>query len=224
MRPFRMGEAFRRAAEGMGLHPYPTPVAVNSEPYNGYPATTYCAWSGGFGPFNDERWHPGLTWVPEALSTGDFDLRTHCRVLRVLTAGGRTRGVEYVDANGALRIQEARTVIMCGYTLENVRLLLLSGDGQHPDGLGNNSGQVGKHFMTKMWADVHGYLPDQVFNAHTGPAAQMWGLDDFEAEDFDSASHGFIGGATPNVENQRLPIQITPRGPPARCSKLGRGV
>jgi len=210
VRLFRMGEIFCKATEAMGLHPYPTPIAVNTKPYNGYPALTYCAWSGGFGPFNNERWHPGLTWVPEALGTGNFDLRTHCRVVRVLTDGdGHARGVEYLDANGNARVQEARTVIMCGYTFENVRLLSLSGDDRHPDGLGNNTGQVGKHFMTKMWADVHGYFPDTVFNAHTGPAAQMWGLDDFEAADFDSASHGFIGGATPNIENQRLPIQIS---------------
>ncbi len=70
LRPFTMAETFRKATEAMGLHPYPTPVAVNSVPYNGYPATSYCAWSGGFGPLNDERWHPGLTWVPQALATG----------------------------------------------------------------------------------------------------------------------------------------------------------
>ena len=224
MRPFRMGEAFRMATEAMGLHPYPTPVAVNSEPYNGYPATGYCAWSGGFGPFNDERWHPALTWVPEALSTGNFDLRTHCRVVRVLTdRDGRASGVEYLDANGEARVQEARTVILCGYTFENVRLLFLTGDDRHPEGLGNNTGQVGKHFMTKMWADVHGYFPDTVFNAHTGPAAQMWSLDDFEAADFDSASHGFIGGATPNVENQRLPIQISREALPPDVRRWGSG-
>ena len=111
--------------EGMGLHPYPTPVAVHSAPYNGFPATTYCAWMGGFGPFNNERWYPGLTWVPAALATGNFDLRTHCRAVRVLTDGdGRASGVEYVDANGNWRVQEARTVILCSYTFENVRLLL----------------------------------------------------------------------------------------------------
>jgi len=222
LRPFRMAEAFRTATEGMGLHPYPTPVAVNSQPYNGYPATTYCAWSGGFGPFNDERWHPALTWVPEALGSGNFDLRTHCRAVRVLTdPAGRASGVEYVDATGAARVQEARTVILCGYTLENVRLLLLSGDSRHPEGLGNDRRQVGKHFMTKMWADVQGMFPDTVFNAHTGPAAQMWGLDDFVAAGFDSAGHGFIGGATPNIENQRLPIQISREAVPADIRRWG---
>lgn len=210
MRPFTMGEVFRKATTDMGLHPYPTPVAVHTRPYNGFPATTYCAWMGGFGPFNDERWHPGLTWVPEALSSGNFDLRTHCRVARVLTdADGRARGVEYVDANGQWRTQEARAVILCGYTFENVRLLLLSGDGRHPSGLGNNRAQVGRHIMPKLWSDVSGYCPDLIFNAHTGPSAQMWGLDDFVSAGFDSAAHGFVGGATPNIENQRLPIQIS---------------
>jgi gluconate 2-dehydrogenase alpha chain len=222
VRPFTMGETFRRAGEALGLHPYPTPVAVNTVPYNGFPAITYCAWSGGFGPFNDERWHPGLTWVPQALATGNFDLRTHCRVLRVLTDGeGNATGVEYVDANGNLREQHARTVILCSYTFENVRLLLLSGDPRHPNGLGNNAGQVGKHVMTKMWSDVSGFIPGTVFNAHTGPAAQMWSLDDFISVDFDSAAHGFVGGATPNVENQRLPIQISRESVPPDVRRWG---
>ena len=217
LRPFRMAETFRAATEAMGLHPYPTPVAVNSRPYNGYPATRYGAWSGGFGPFNDERWHPGLTWVPEALASGNFDLRTHCRAVRLLTdRNGHASGVEYVDPNGVARVQEARTVILCGYTIENVRMLLLSGDSRHPDGLGNDRGQVGRHFMTKMWSDVQGYFPDTAFNAHTGPAAQMWGLDDF-----DSAAHGFVGGATPNIENQRLPIQISRESVPPDMRRWG---
>ena len=223
VRPFTMGELFRKASEGMGLHPYPTPVAVNSRPYHGFPATTYCAWSGGFGPFNDDRWYPGLTWVPEALATGNFDLRTHCRVVRVLTDhDGHASGVEYVDANGNWQIQKARTVILCSYTFENVRLLLLSGDTRHPNGLGNDTGQVGKHLMTKMWSDVSGFFPDIVFNAHTGPAAQMWSMDDFIAAGFDSAVHGFIGGAAPNVENQRLPIQISREALPPDVRRWGK--
>ncbi|MDQ4127308.1 MAG: gluconate 2-dehydrogenase subunit 3 family protein [Actinomycetota bacterium] len=225
MRPFRTGEAFREATEAMGLHPYPTPVAANSVPYNGFPANTYTPWSGGgFGPYYDDRWYPALTCVPEALSTGNFDLRTHCRVMRVLTgADGRACGVEYVDAAGELRVQEARTVVLCGYTFENVRLMFLSGDDRRPDGLGNGSGQLGRHFMTKMWADVFGFFPDTVFNGHTGPAAQMWSLDDFVAADFDSPSHGFVGGATPNVENQRLPLGVTREALPPDVPSWGKG-
>lgn len=223
LRPSRTSEAFRKAAEAMGLHPYPTPVAVNSVPYNGHPATGYGGWMAGFGPFRDDRWTPVLTAVPKALATGNFDLRTGCRVVRVLTDGrGRAVGVEYVDAGGETRVQRARTVVLCGYTFENVRLLLLSGDGRHENGLGNDAGQVGRHFMTKMWADVYGHFPDTIFNRHAGPSAQMWGLDDFVSTDFDSAAHGFVGGATPNVENQQLPIQISREGLPPDVQAWGK--
>lgn len=126
------------------------------------------------------------------------------------------RGVEYVDMNGEVRVQEARTVILCSYTFENLRLMWLSGDEKRPDGLGNSSGQLGRHFMTKMWADVFGYFPDTVFNGHTGPAAQMWSLDDFVAADFEGPSHGFVGGdaqrgepaAAAGVTREALPPDV----------------
>lgn len=224
MRPFRMGEVFKAAGRSLGLHPYDTPVAVHSAPYNGFPATNYCGWMGGFGPFNDERWTPGMTWVPEALASGNFELRTGCRVLRVLAdRDGHACGVEYVDALGNLQVQQARTVILGSYTLENVRLLLLSGDAKHQNGLGNNTGQVGKHIITKMWMDVYGYCPDLIFNAHTGPSGQMCGLDDFISAEFDCVAHGFVGGATPNIENQRLPIQIAREPLPPDVPAWGAG-
>lgn len=210
LRTFRLAEVFRAATGRMGLHPHPTPVCVNSVPYNGLPATRYHPWGAGFGAFFDDRWNPGLTSVPEALASGNLELRTHCRVLRVLTdRDGHANGVEYADANGVVRVQRARTVIVCGYTFENVRLLLLSRDDRHPGGLGNDTGQVGRYFMCKPWDDVFGDFPGVVFNGHTGPAAQMWGVEDFQAASFDSAAHGFVGGATYNIENQRLPIQVS---------------
>ena len=124
---------------------------------------------------------------------------------------------------GGVHVQEARTVILCGYTFENVRLLLLSGDGRHPDGLGNNAGQVGRHFMTKMFAHVDGFFPDVVFNRHTGPAAQTTVLDDFLSEDLDYVSNGFVGGATLGVENQLLPIQISRQDLPPEVPAWGKG-
>ena len=209
LRPTRKGELFGSAARDLGLHPYPTPVCVNSVAYNGLPATRYHPWSAGFGSFHDDRWNPGLTSVPQALASGRLDLRTHCRVLRVLTdRDGRADGVEYLDPLGQVRTFHARTVIVASYTFETVRLLMLSADAGHPEGLGGSTGQLGRHFMFKQWGDVYGYLPDTTFNSHTGPAAQMVTLDDFNSADFDSVAHGFVGGASLNVENQQLPLQI----------------
>ena len=224
LRPTRMTQLFHETAAAMGLHPHALPAGVNSEPYNGYPQTKYSALSLGFGPINNDRWHAGMTSVPEALATGNLDLKTHCRVVKVLTDGdGRARGVEYVDANGTPHVQEASTVILCSYTFENVRLLLLSGDDRHPNGLGNNTGQVGKHFMTKMFAHVDGYFPNMVFNRHAAPASQTEVLDDFLADDYDSYGEGgFVGGATLGVENGLMPIQISRQSLPPGVPRWGK--
>jgi gluconate 2-dehydrogenase alpha chain len=224
LRSTRMTQLFHETAAAMGLHPHALPAGVNSKPYNGYPETKYSALSLGFGPINNDRWHAGMTSVPEALATGNLDLKTHCRVVKVLTDGdGRVRGVEYVDANDTLHVQEASTVILCSYTFENVRMLLLSGDGRHPVGLGNNTGQVGKHFMTKMFAHVDGHFPNMVFNRHAAPASQTEVLDDFLAYDYDSYGEGgFVGGATLGVENGLMPIQISRQSLPPDFPRWGK--
>jgi gluconate 2-dehydrogenase alpha chain len=223
MRPFRMGEFYKDATKRLGLHALPVPVGVNTVPYRGRPATTYGAWSNGFGSFTGDKWDPSLTSIPEALATGNLDLRTHCRVIRISTdENGRANGAEYVDPLGNRRFQRARIVILSAYAFENTRLLFLSGDAKHPNGLGNNRGQLGKHFMTKMFAHVDGYVPNVVFNRHTGPAAQGLVLDDFFLKDFDSMQHGFIGGATLGAEQQFLPIQISREALPPEVRRWGK--
>ncbi|MFC4468414.1 gluconate 2-dehydrogenase subunit 3 family protein [Streptomyces xiangluensis] len=223
MRPFSLGERFRTSTEARGLHPHSVPVGVNTVEYGGRPATTYSAWSNGLGTSSGERWHPGLGPVPQALRTGRFELRTHCRVTRVLLdSTGKAVGVEYLDPNGRVRTQHARAVILSAYTYENLRLMFVSADSKHPDGLGNSTGQLGKHYMTKMFAHVNGYFPGVYFNRHTGPAAQGVVLDDYVAEQFDFAAHGFLGGATLGAEQQFLPLQISRECLPPEVRPWGR--
>ena len=78
--------------------------------------------------------------------------------------------------------------------------------------------------MTKFWSDVYGYVPGEVFNAHTGPAAQMCGIDDFQQEGFDCLAHGFVGGATFNIENQKLPLGIARDPLPPELRAVGPAV
>ncbi|MGD9711344.1 MAG: gluconate 2-dehydrogenase subunit 3 family protein [Thermomicrobiales bacterium] len=208
-RPFRLGDAFAKAARSRGLHPHPAPVGQTTTGADGS-GFSYCAWNNGFGSWDGDKWHPGRQIVAFAQQAKNFSLRTHARVTKILTDDdGHVSGVEYVDRNGRQLQQRSRVVILAAYTFENIRLMLLSGDQRHPDGLGNGSGQLGRHYMTKQFAHVDGYFPDQVFNRHTGPASQAVVLDDFLSESFDSmAAGGFIGGATLGAENQFLPLQI----------------
>ncbi len=220
--PFHMGEVFRETTAGMGLHPYPVPVGVNSVPYGGRPATTYSSWICGFGTFDDSMWHPAAVGIPQALATGNLDLKTHCRVLRILTdEAGHARGVEYADPAGNVHVQEGRCIILGTYTWENIRLLLLSRDDRHPGGLGHNQGQVGRNLMSKMFAHVLAKFPDRVFNRHCAFASQSLILDDFLHEDFHAADHGFLGGGTISAEPQYLPLGISREATPPHVGKWG---
>ena len=150
-RPFILGNKFTETTRAAGLHPHPVPVGFTTDSYGGRPATGYSAWNNGLGFFRGDRWHPGLGPVPAAIATGNFELRTHARVTRIIMdETGAARGVEWVDPLGRVRRQYARAVILSAYTYENLRLMYLSADSRHENGLGNNTGQLGRHYMTSL--------------------------------------------------------------------------
>ena len=223
LRPHRFGELFNRTVVPLGLHPTMVPVGVNSVPYDGRPATRYSAWSAGFGSFDGDRYHATVGALPGAMASGNLDLRTNSRVLQILTdKNGHASGVEYLDPSGARQTIRARNVILASYTFENIRLMLLSGSDRHPNGVGNDRGQLGKHFMTKMFSDIWGEFPNLVFNRHTGPAGQSTIMDDYVAESFDSYAHGFLGGATLSAEAMALPLNISRAPVPPDVPRWGQ--
>ena len=222
MLPYRYGEVFREAAEGMGLHPYPVPTGTNSVPYRGRPATTYSGWICGFGTFDDSVWMPATECVPRALETGNLELKARCRALRILTDdSGHACGVEYFAPDGSVHVQRGRCLILGTYLWENLRLLFLSHDDRHPGGLGNNREQLGRNVMTKNFAHVLAMFPDQVFNRHAGFAPQSLILDDFLYDEFDAEANGFIGGATISAEPNINPLAISKEALPPDMSAWG---
>src|SRR5207244_7924849 len=76
-------------------------------------------------------------------------LASRAFVYRVNTARSRPRvsGVSYLDESGRRRSAQADIVILAPSAIETARLLLLSADASHADGLGNRSGQVGRNLM-----------------------------------------------------------------------------
>lgn len=214
------GRLFTEAARRLGYHPYPVPVSVNSEPYDGRPACTYCSWCTFYVCHNDSKSTAGNTFARKALATGNVELRTHCRVVALNAEGdGTVTSVDHVDPEGQVVRQRARIFILAGYTFENVRLLLMSRSAAFPNGLGNSRGQVGKYFMTKMYQTVLGLFPGKRLNRFVGAGHQGTIMDDFVGDNFDHTGLGFIRGATISCEEQIHPIGASrmplPPGVPA---------
>jgi choline dehydrogenase-like flavoprotein len=82
-------------------------------------------------------------------------------------SGERVTAAVYVT-DGEERRQAARAfVVACG-GVETPRLLLCSRSDQHPDGLANGSGAVGRYFMDHLYAGVGGRYDGETRQKHVG--------------------------------------------------------
>lgn len=91
-----------------------------------------------------------LRALQAALATGRVTLLADTIAARlVVGAGGdRVEGVAVVERRGGARaVLPARAVVLCASALESTRLLLNSAGGDHPDGLANSSGALGRYLM-----------------------------------------------------------------------------
>jgi choline dehydrogenase-like flavoprotein len=82
-----------------------------------------------------------------AQKTGRCKVHPNVSVRRIIVnTSGQAKGIVY-QRNNETKEQEhgAKVVIIAANAIESARLLLLSKSEQYPDGVGNNSGHVGKH-------------------------------------------------------------------------------
>ena len=137
---------------------------------------------------------------------------------------GRVTGVAYYGPDGSDNTIEADLVILSTFIYDNTRLLLLSKTDRFPDGLANSSGQLGKHLMAHIMANVFVAFDNQHLNIYMGPSAQKHTIDDFNADNFDHGGLGFIRGSHISIGTGNLeggPISLTTTAPPPGIPNWG---
>src|SRR3989442_226095 len=216
---------FDAATRKLGYHPFSTPRAILSEAYQDRPACTYCGFCQAFGCHVGAKSSILVTKLPEADATGNFKLITGAMCYRVNSDNsGRVTGVSYYGPDRSDNMIEAEVVILTPFIYDNTRLLLLSKTDKFPNGLANSSGQVGKHLMAPMMANVFVGFADQHLNVYMGPSAQKHTIDDFNADNFDHSGVGFIRGSQISIGTGNLqggPISLTTVSPPPGVPRLG---
>jgi len=90
-----------------------------------------------------------------------IDLRTESPVLEIRMNGKKeATGVSFLNRNTGVReTMEADTVVVCSGTVESTKLLLASSSTDWPDGIGNDSGHVGRHLVGHPLVGVRGTRP-----------------------------------------------------------------
>lgn len=204
------------AARRLQWNPFPGPAAILSRPYRGQPACDYCGFCTSNGCHTNAKGSTDLNAIPRAERTGNLQVVTMARVTEVLVDGeGRARGVRYVR-RGTEYVQPADVVLLAGYLYENVRLLLMSTSRAYRDGLANNHGQVGKHYISHMYGGVDGIFPGKRLNRYSGTGAQRTTTERWSDDNFDHTGLGFIGGGVIDARMEQKPISTarfaTPTG------------
>ena len=136
------------------------------------------------------KWSTLYTEIPKGEATGHLEVRPESQVIRIEhDAQGRASAVVYADKAGAMHRQKARVVAVAGNSIESPRMLLNSESNLFRNGLGNNSGQVGKHYMRHTTGSVYGIFDKPV---HMYRGTVMAGVVRDEARH--DTKRGFAGG------------------------------
>ena len=172
MPAFELSEFETRMADrlrdhGIALHT--TPQARNRLAYEGragcqnYGACYVCPIGARYAPTH----HLQL-----ALQTGFCNLQVNTAVRRIIVdRNNKARGLLVHDhTTGQEYEHNAEVVVLAPGAVETVRLLMLSANEQHADGLGNAGGQLGKRhaFHQIRWGLLR--YPERVYPGRTGPA------------------------------------------------------
>ena len=171
--PFgREGNALAAGFEKLGWHWWPSDSAIASQEYEGRapcinlgPCTAGCS--------QGARASTDITYWPVAQRKG-VEVRTGCRVSEItLGPDGMANGVLYYDEDGVQQEQKAEIVVLAGNGIGTPRLLLNSKSDEHPDGLANSSGLVGKNLMFHPVASVAGIF-DEPLDGRGPIGCSLW--------------------------------------------------
>lgn len=181
--------------------------------HDGRPACNYCGNCSRGCPIGDKG-SADVTFIRKAERSGRLTTRANSRVVRMHTArDGRIASVEYIARRASHRVETPLLVLAAG-AVQTPRILLANRNPDHPRGLANASGQVGRNFMETLFWSSTGFHPD-LANSHVGlPSdAVCW---DFNGPD---AIPGVVGGCRFNSAVQEIGLV----GPIAYASQVVKG-
>uniref|UniRef100_A4WZS5 GMC family oxidoreductase n=1 Tax=Cereibacter sphaeroides (strain ATCC 17025 / ATH 2.4.3) TaxID=349102 RepID=A4WZS5_CERS5 len=176
-----------RAARSLGLSVQANALAVPSRPYDDRPDCNYC---GGClrGCQRGDKGSVDQTYLRKAVETGRCEVLPGIEAMRLETAGGRVSGVLCATSAGPRLFRAPVVILACG-AVQTPRLLLNSASEESPDGLCNESGEVGHNFMETLIFTASA-LHSEPLGSHRGLPVD-WICWDFNAPD---AIPGVTGG------------------------------
>ena len=135
--------------KGVGLTPFALPLGIMiDEQRPELSPCIRCATCDGFACLVKAKADAQVVCVEPALRYSNVTLRTNSRVTRLETSpDGRSVSRVVIDHDGEGEEYTADLVVLSAGAINSAALLLSSANDQHPEGLGNSSGVVGRNLM-----------------------------------------------------------------------------
>ncbi|HEX9171285.1 MAG TPA: GMC family oxidoreductase [Telluria sp.] len=212
---------FRQAAASLGYHPFPQPSSNLSRPYTNPEGLTlqtcmFCGYCERYACEHFAKSSPQTVLLPVLLKDKHFTLRSQSQVLRINLSKDKKHatGVTYVDAAGREFEQPAKLVILGSFSLNNVRMLLLSGIGEPYDPR-TGQGNVGRNYSYQTMSTVQVFFDESVnINPFMRSGANGTLIADFCADNYDHGPHKFVGGVYfGELMTNGRPIEFHPTPP-----------
>lgn len=136
------------AAERLNFELFKSPRGIISEPKDDRNACYYSDYCGSYGCSSDAKGSSRAALINDAVKTGNCTIIPNAKVFHLETNGSDTVvKANYYDTEGDKQFIEANTFVVAAQAVETSRLLLMSKNEEFPNGLANNSGQVGKNIV-----------------------------------------------------------------------------
>ncbi|GGU47189.1 GMC family oxidoreductase [Nocardioides albus] len=201
-----IGEGGRRVARGhnkLGWHWWPGSNAIATRNYGRLKACVQrgtCIW----GCVDGAKSTPDITHWPDLIARG-VHVVARAAVWKIETnERGLATGAVFFDAQGVERRQRAKVVVLAANGVGTPRILQMSADARHPDGLANSSGLVGKRLMMHPYAAVVGMFDDPIGTTQGIYGQLVYSLEFYETD----PSRGFVRGAKWNLMPTGGPIAM----------------
>ena len=213
------GALFYRAADKLGLTVVPGPLAIITRPYMGRAACVNCGMCSDFGCHVRARSSSAVTMIPQAIATGNCEVRARSYVREISTDDrGRVTGVVYFNELRQEVFQPSRAVVLSANGSESPRLLLMSKSNRFPDGLANSNGVVGKYLMLGNVVSVNGLMEHRL-NDYKGVVSGT-AIVDWVPSD---SARGFYGGGRMTSRGYATPISYGLGGLSPDAPRWGAG-
>ena len=137
-----------KSCHKLGITPYKTPRAILSKPKGERNNCYYSNYCGSYGCSSGAKGSARASLLQPALKSGNLTIITHAFVKKLKEKNSKVTEAIYIDTKSRKEFSiKAKLFVVAGQAVESSRLLLNSKSKNFPNGLANNSNQVGKNLL-----------------------------------------------------------------------------